>query len=131
MSDISYLVRPLTAGLLTFAINSKVLGENNYERNGQFAVSVAVGMSFADLVAPYVVEASGQTAGNVTNRITEIIFGSATAYTVNKYIFGNGPRGYTTNSEDLFKKGMTIVFADIASNVLLDLITAKPVSIFN
>ncbi len=131
--DSSYLVRPLVAGILSAGLNYKVLGESDWNKNGQFAVAVSAGIALADTIAPSITKTMGAGASSsaIATRVTEIVFGSGSSFAINKYVFGNTPYNYDTTTQDLMKKTGVVVVADVVSNMLLDLVSSKPVSLFN
>jgi hypothetical protein len=110
------------------------MGEQNSYKNGQFGAAVGVGVAFADTLAASVPDMGlGITASGkgVSVRLTEVGLSTSSSYALSRWVFGNYGSEYHSFAGDLARRAALIAAADVASNVALDFIQAKPVSLFS
>ena len=134
MSSAVSFERPLVASIITACLDNFVLGEKDKYKNAQFALAVGVSVLGADAVSGSIVNAIGVSSSNsaIAVRVSEIVFASGGAYALNKFVLGNSNYSYyNRNDNDFLKRVGCIVIADLASNVVIDILTSKPVSLFS
>ena len=103
-------------------------------RNGQFGVAVALGVAAADSIAVSLPEIPGlgSTANGkaVSTRLTEVVLGTSSAFVLNRYVLGSYGSEYNSFASDLGQRFAIIAAADVVSNVVLDIVQAKPISLY-
>ena len=103
-------------------------------KNGQFAVAVAAGVALADSVATSVPDIGfGTTAQGkaISTRLTEVVLGTTSSFFLNRYVLGHYGSEYSSFSKDLGQRFAVIAAADVVSNLILDFVQAKPLSLFS
>ena len=130
----SYLVRPAVAGVVSALLENKLMGEKNMTKNGQFGLAVGAGVALADSIAASlpVMPGLGTTASGkeVSTRLTEVVLGTSSAFVLNRYVLGSYGSEYSTFAQDLGQRFAIVAAADVVSNVILDVIHAKPMSLY-
>jgi hypothetical protein len=87
------LIKPVVSGISAMLLDKYLLKIESTTRNAYFGASVAVGTALGDYVgtfAPAILPDTQLFAGKtISTRLTEILVGSGTAYSVNRFILSN------------------------------------------
>ena len=133
-SATEFLKRPILCGVIAGFLENYVLGIKDTYKNAQFGTSVTVAVAVADGTSGSLLKALNVAPSNagIALRVSEIVFSSATAYAVNKYVFTNNSYSYyNSDNNELIKRLGVIILADVSANAILDLVDSKPVSLFS
>jgi len=126
--DTSSMVKSATGAGLAFAFDKFWFQERNFTNSAYFAGSVGLGLAVGGAVgamAPDYDLGSFGSSKAIESRISEIIFGTGTAYLVNKFALKND---YSRNQ--LLEKLAVIAICDVVGELVSDAVAGREINPF-
>ncbi len=124
MNSSSNVIKPLSAGVVAYGVQKYYLNKDNNQAM-YFGASVGAGMLASGFITPMLKPALGATAGSLMEKVAEMGATAGSAYALNKYVLKN--ESYRDN---MVADIGTIVVANVASELIDDFLTGKPLNYF-
>ena len=124
----SNFTKSIIAGATGVIIDKYYFEEREMNRSLYFGASVAAGVFIGTIASPMAPDFNLGSMGlkQIEERITEITFGSASAYILNKFVLKND----YSRDQLLYKLG-AIALCDVVEELGSDLIAGRPLDYFN
>lgn len=123
-----YLIKPVSAALVSYGLNKYYLKIDNASYLGTFAVCTGIASVLAvTLTENNLLSLAGENNVVYVDRVVEIGASSSLAYLANKYLADNKVGGYNSQGKDsVFNVGSVILLSSIASELISDYINVRP-----
>ena len=124
----SNFTKSIIAGSTAVIIDKYYFEERDMNRSLYFGGAVGVGVFIGGIAAPMAPDFNLGSIGlkQIEERITEITFGGASAYILNKFVLKND----YSRDQMLYKLG-AIALCDVVGELGSDLIAGRPLDYFN